>query len=409
MKNNSSNKRREFLKDVAKAGALTTTVGLLSTSNVLASSESDLAAPDDGRHAFLTFPYLQNLTSNSVDIMFITNNKAYSWVEFGEKDLTQKAHAVSDGFVTSYNRINCIRLSNLRPNTEYKYKVASKEIIQFEPYELKYGTKIRSDEFTFKTPKLDEDKVKCIIFNDIHDRPYSFGDLLKVNKGRPFDFALMNGDVFDFEEDEAQVIRNLLAPCANLFAKNKPFIMLRGNHETRGKFRGELKNYFSYPTNEYFYSFKKGPVHFTLLDTGEDKPDEAEVYAGIVDFDAFRERQALWFEKEMQKPESINAKYRVVFMHIPPYHSGDWHGTMHCRKVFSPLFEKYKVDLVIAGHTHRYGVHPPNNEHTYPIVIGGGPKKGQRTITNLLANDEKLEIKMIDDSGKQVGEYVIKS
>ncbi|WOD44605.1 FN3 domain-containing metallophosphoesterase family protein [Hwangdonia lutea] len=406
MEKNSKNNRRTFLKDVAKASALTATVGLVSTSTALANNESDLVVSNNNEHTFLTFPYLQNLTSNSVDVMFITNNKAYSWVEFGISNLTQKAHTVSDGFVTAYNRINCIRLNNLEPNTTYKYKVVSKEIIEFKPYDLKYGTKIKSDEFTLKTPKLDEDEVSCVIFNDIHDRPYSFGDLLKVNN-RPFDFAIMNGDMFDYEEDEAQIIRNLLTPCASLFANNKPFIMLRGNHETRGKFRSELKNYFSYPTNEYFFSFTKGPVHLTLLDTGEDKPDDDDEYSGIVDFDAFRVKQALWFEKEMQKPECKSAKYKVVFMHIPPYHSGDWHGTLHCRKVFSPLFEKYKIDLVIAGHTHRHGVHLPSKDHSYPIIIGGGPKKGNRTITNLIANKDKLEVKMIDDSGKQVGEYIV--
>ena len=406
-KNNDKN-RRAFIKDVAKVSALTATVGLVSTTQMLAHNKGEVEKTTENTHAFLAFPYLQNLISNSVDIMFITNNKAYSWVEFGEKTMTQKAHTVADGFVTSYNRINCIRLSNLKPNTEYKYKVVSKEITQFKPYELKYGTRIISDVYTFKTPGLNEKEVRCIIFNDIHDRPYSFEDLMRVNKNRPFDFVLMNGDVFDHEEDEAQIIRNLLAPCTTLFAKNKPFIMLRGNHETRGKFRSELKNYFSYPTNEYFFSFRKGPVHFTLLDTGEDKPDDAEVYAGIVDFDAFREKQALWLEKEMQKPEYLNAKYKVVFMHIPPYHSGDWHGTLHCREVFSPLFEKYNVDLVISGHTHKYGVHKPNDLHSYPIIIGGGPRKGNRTITNFSASEEKLEIKMIKDSGQQVGEYVIK-
>lgn len=407
MEENKKSNRRAFVKNVTKLGALTTATGFLPTSGLLAQNGSHPSKFITSRHAFLTLPYLQNLTSNSVDIMFITNNNAYSWVEFGEASLSERAHNTADGFVTAYNRVNCIGLRDLEPNTEYKYRVVSKEIIQFEPYDLKYGNQIASDEFLFKTPEIKEKETNCIIFNDIHDRPNTFVELMNVNENRTFDFAILNGDMFDFEEDEAQVIRNLLAPCANLFAKNKPYIMLRGNHETRGKFRGELKNYFSYPTEEYYYTLVKGPVHFTFLDTGEDKPDDTEVYAGIVDFDAFREKQAIWLEKEMQKSKYVNAKYKVVVMHIPTYHSGDWHGTLHCRKVFSPLFEKYKVDLVIAGHTHKYGIHKPNNEHKYPIIIGGGPKKGYRTITNLSANQDRLEITMIDDSGKQVGKYSI--
>jgi predicted phosphodiesterase len=399
--------RRKFIKNVTMAGTLAT-VGLVPMSEALAGNEQSV--PDaNGEHSFLTLPYLQTLTPTSVDVMFVTNNKAYSWVEFGEGKLTEKAQTLADGFVVTHKRVNCISLTNLRPDTEYKYKILSKEIALFKPYDLQYGATIESDVFLFKTRPKEEQEVKCVIFNDIHDRPYSFGELIKVNNDRSFDFVLLNGDMFDYEEDEAQIINNLLRPCTELFAKSKPFLMLRGNHETRGKFRAELKDYFSYPEGQYYFNFNWGPVHFTVLDTGEDKPDDAEVYGGIVDFDSFREEQASWLEKEMQKPGYVNAKYKVVFMHIPPYYSGDWHGTMHCRKLFSPLFEKHKVDLVISGHTHRHGIHLPSEEHAYPIAIGGGPKTGNRTITNLTANKDKLELQMIDDSGKLVNEYVLKS
>ena len=405
--NKINNDRRKFIKDATKVGTLAS-VGFVPISKVLAGKEESF--PDvAGQHSFLTPPYLQTLTPNSVDIMFVTAKRAYSWVEFGEQDLTDKAHSLEDGFVIAFNRINCISLANLKPNTSYKYKVFSKEIVLFKPYDLQYGVTIESEEFSFKTPSVEEEEVRCVIFNDIHDRPYSFGELMQQNEDRPFDFVLLNGDMFDYEEDEAQIINNLLTPCTDLFAKSKPFYLLRGNHETRGKFRAELKDYFSYPEGQYYFNLNWGPVHFTFLDTGEDKPDGADVYGGIVEFDSFREEQALWLEKEMQKPAYVNAKYKVVFMHIPTHHSGDWHGTMHCRKLFTPLFEKYKVDLVISGHTHRYGIHLPSEEHSYPIAIGGGPKTGNRTITNLMANKDKLELRMIDDSGKQVGEYVIKS
>lgn len=404
MKNRNS--RRKFVQDVIK-GSTMATAAFIPSQSVLANTGIKTEEQTNDWHKFLTPPYLQNITPYSVDILFVTNNRAYSWVEYGEVETNKRGHATSDGYIVAYNRINNIRLDNLKPNTTYNYRVVSKEITQFKPYELKYGVQINSDTFSFSTPKVNEDECNCIIFNDIHERAHSFSELLQANGNRAFNFVILNGDMFDFEEDEAQVIRNLLNPCANLFAKSKPYVMLRGNHETRGKFRAELKNYFSYPTNEYYFTQVNGPVHFTFLDTGEDKPDDAEVYAGIVDFDAFREKQALWLEKEMQKPEYINAKYKVIVMHIPPYYSGDWHGTLHCRKVFSPLFEKYKVDLVLAGHTHTYGVHMPNKEHNYPIIIGGGPKNGKRTVINLNANQENLKITMIADNGKQVGEYLI--
>ncbi len=108
---------------------------------------------------------------------------------------------------------------------------------------------------------------------------------------------------------------------------------------------------------------------------------------GIVDFDAYRKEQQVWLEEVMQSRAYKKAKFKVVLMHIPPFYSGDWHGTMHCRELFNPVFNKYRVDMVISGHTHKHGVHPPVKEqHRYPIIIGGGPKEGQRTLIKLQAD-----------------------
>src|SRR5690606_24975654 len=95
-----------------------------------------------------------------------------------------------------------------------------------------------------------------------------------------------------------------------------------------------------------------------------------------------------------------------VMMHIPPQYSGDWHGPTHVKEIFSPLFDKYKVDLVIAGHTHRYSVNPPvKGVHNYPVIIGGGPAEGKRTLIKVHANQNKLTVNMLGDDGKQVGTY----
>ena len=76
----------------------------------------------------------------------------------------------------------------------------------------------------------------------------------------------------------------------------------------------------------------------------------------------------------------------MVMMHIPHYYSGEAHGTLHCRELFAPLFDKYKIDLFIAGHTHKFGVFDPvPGKHSYPIIIGGGPKEGTRTLIKVKA------------------------
>ena len=111
----------------------------------------------------------------------------------------------------------------------------------------------------------------------------------------------------------------------------------------------------------------------------------------------------------MQSKAYKKAKYKVVLMHIPPQYSGIWHGPTHVKELFNPLFNKYKVDMVLSGHTHTYGVHPPvAGQHNYPVIIGGGPKEGSRTLIKLKADENALTMTMLDDSKKEVGTYTVK-
>lgn len=399
--------RRNFIGSFSRAVILSA-AGLSPIAEAIG-KENILLGRASASSAFRVLPYLQALTPDSVDIMFMTRKQAYSWIEYGESELDQKAHEINGGLVDAYNQLNCIKLANLKPNSTYKYRVVTKEITQFRPYELKYEEPVHTVTFTFRTPKPGAKEVSCLILNDIHDRPNSFGELLKLNGDEPYEFVALNGDMFDHQENEQQIIDHLLTPCTHLFASSIPFLMVRGNHETRGKYAREFKDYFSYTGGKYYFTFNWGPVHWTVLDTGEDKEDTHPVYGGIVDFDGFREEQAKWLEAEMQKVQFKNAAFRVVLMHIPLYHSGEWHGTMHCRKVFGPLFEKYGIDMVISGHTHQFGVHAPDKDHPYPIIIGGGPKEGNRTLIKLKADTKKLQVKMIKDDGETVGEYSLRN
>lgn len=401
-------KRRDFLGNITKAGILGT-LGVSPLSGLAtALQEREQGAAEN--HSFLSMPYLQVPTKDSITIRWLTESPCYSWVEYGETSLNQKAHSVTAGLVNANDRIHEVAVRNLKPSTTYQYKVVAKKIEDFQPYKLTYGDTIESPVFEFKIPEAQPKNVRWLIMNDIHDRPESIPHLMNLRGPEACDFVFFNGDMFDYQTDEQQIIDHLLTPCTQSFASSIPFLFVRGNHETRGKFARQLPQYFSNPGNQFYFSFEHGPVYSLVLDTGEDKPDSAEVYAGIVDSDNYRREQALWLEKEIQKPAFQKAKFRVVMMHIPPFYSGDWHGTLHCRELFAPLFEKGKIDLVIAGHTHKYGVHKPvAGQHSYPVIIGGGPKEGQRTLLKIQADAKALHMQMLDDSGKEVGNYVLET
>jgi predicted phosphodiesterase len=361
----------------------------------------------DAKHDFLTKPYLQAPTNDGITIMWLTNQLCLNWVEYGEtENLGTKAQQCAHGMMNINSKINTVTLTNLKPNTTYYYKVFSKQILDFQPYKITFGDIINSETYHFKTLDPKVKNVSWLVLNDIHDRPESFSELIQLNKNKPYDFVFLNGDMFDYQTDENQIINHLLHPCS-VFSTEKPFMFVRGNHETRGKYsRNLLDYYYNYDKKEY-YTFKMGPVFTIVLDTGEDKKDSHPVYGGTVNYDSYREEQAVWLEKQMKSKAFKNAPFRIVMMHIPHYHSDEEHGTTECRRLFGTLFEKYKIDLFVAGHTHEYGMFKPNKDHSYHFVIGGGPETGIRTLIRIEANSKVLNLQMLNDSGKEIGLFTL--
>lgn len=400
MNNSTANEnRRSFLK----AGLAFSGITLLSP--VLATAHTPEI--EEKEFSITSGPYLQTEFNNEISILWITNSNCNSWIAYGElpEKLDKIAYGDGDLGLRPAGRLQCIKLKNLKPNCKYYYQIVSKEIINFQPYKVSYGKTITSVTEHFVNPDLKKEEVSFVMLNDIHDRPKSIPELLTLDKGNYRDFVFFNGDVFDYQTDEKQLIDHMIQPCVDYFAKTTPFLFVRGNHETRGKFARNLPEYFN---NIAYTAFTLGPVRFVILDTGEDKEDKHPVYADLVDFDTYREGQALWLEQEINRKEFKKAAFRIVLMHIPPRYSGDGHGAEHCTKLFEPLMNKGKVDLVLSGHTHTYKIHPPvKGLNNYPIIIGGGPSTGKRTLTKVIATNRKVEVIMLNDRGVEVGNYQV--
>lgn len=98
----------------------------------------------------LTGPYLQNATENAMTVMWITDRNATGAVEFG--------------------------LPNAQLKTAFFRELAASGFQEFRTFDP------RKRNFSF------------LVFNDTHDRPDTFPDMLKVAGDRPYDFALLNGD-----------------------------------------------------------------------------------------------------------------------------------------------------------------------------------------------------------------------
>lgn len=391
--------RRAFLKSGLAIGAASMVAPVASVAAI---------SKTEGELKVIAGSCLQSSFNNTMSVLWVVNKNSASWIEYGlsPDNLDKKAYGKSEFGLRPIGTINVVQLTNLQPGVTYYYRVVSKEIKDFQPYKLTYGSVVNSDVQSFTNIDINKAEVSFVMLNDIHDRPKSIPALLDLDKGAKHDFVFFNGDVFDYQTNEPQIIDHFLQPCTNAFAKNTPFVYVRGNHETRGKYCRELPQYFA---SVGYDAFTLGPVRFVILDTGEDKEDTHPVYAGIVDFDEYRREQAELLRQEIESKAFKKAAFRVVMMHIPPRYSGDAHGPKHCTEVFEPLLNKGKVDLVLSGHTHRYKVHlPEKGLNNYPLFIGGGPREGTRTLTKVTATRNELTVKMIKDDGTEVGSYSAK-
>jgi hypothetical protein len=99
--------------------------------------------------AIIHGPYLQNPTENSVTVIWFTNKDCTSWVEYGTGEslgtfpkfgsLVSVAKSGRHGLIEANTARHEVRLGGLVPGKTYRYRVASKEILQFAPYEVIYG------------------------------------------------------------------------------------------------------------------------------------------------------------------------------------------------------------------------------------------------------------------------------
>lgn len=387
--------RRRFLEALALAGITLPNIGV--------AKEKETENPE-GDFSFIVPAYLQNQTEKGISIFTILSKPAIAWLEILDNagNVQQTIHQSEDGMINANTDFFHFTIADA-PRS-FRYRIRAKEIQKFDPYKIVYAQEIETPIFKAKLAKNNQEQIRCLVYNDVHEEKSSYRDLVPNHDISIYDFFVLNGDSFHYVTNQEDITEKLLKPI-EFFATEKPFIMNRGNHETRGSFARNFKRYFAYPNNRYYQAFKRGPIFWIMLDSGEDKPDSHEVYAGTVDYDNYRKEQAKWLETVLQSKERKSAQHTVVISHIPIFHSDEWHGTLHNRECFHPLFQKYKIDAMVSGHTHQYGYYPADKDHNYPVFIGGGPKAGKRTVIDISGSAKSLAIRMTRDDGTELGQF----
>jgi predicted phosphodiesterase len=354
-------------------------------------------APGQDRLLITHGPYLQQPTETSMTVVWFTNRNSVSRVEYGTGEaLGSTAVSAHHGLIDANTICHAIRICGLKPGTTYRYRVVSTEIVAFEAYKVTYGQTVTGEIHRFTTLDPAKGAFSFLAVNDIHNQDRKLRAMLKGASWDGVDLVFLNGDmVGQFDRDD-QIFGGFLDACVNVFARDTPFVFVRGNHETRGVGARRLMDFFPGASGRFYTSFDHGGVHFIVLDSGEDKPDNSKEYSGLAAFDGYRAEQAAWLKADLRSKESRKANFRIAVFHMPPYGGNNWHGETHLRNLWDPILNTSGVDLVICGHTHRFRrMDPAEGANRYTLVIGGtdtvirGEVRGRRLAVTVAGGSER--------------------
>jgi len=161
------------------------------------------------------------------------------------------------------------------------------------------------------------------------------------------DFVITTGDnnypsgaAETIDQNIGQYYHAFIAPYRGSYgpgAATNRFFPSLGNHDWATPGAQPYLDYFELPGNERYYDVIQGDVHLFALDSDAHEPD------GI----ASDSVQASWLR---QRLTSSSARWKIVYLHHPPYSSGRHGSSTELRWPF----REWGASIVYAGHDHHY-------------------------------------------------------
>jgi hypothetical protein len=288
-------------------------------------------------------PYIQKVESGEATVVWVTQGDKVT-LEGGEQTIDRSDY-----------RVHTVRFDRLKPDTKYTYKLGS------------------GLSGSFKTAPGKAAKFRFVVYGDTRSREEEHQKVVDgMRKQGELAFVINTGDLVS-SGSNLDHWKSFFKVAGPLMAETY-YVPCLGNHEDNAK---EYFDFFVLPNDEYWYSFNWGGVHFVALNTepmaipdGMPASAETELYSSRQMWEYFA-KQREWFEKDLQ--DNQFADFIVVYFHVPMYDSktSRRENQYEIRKAFGDIIDKYRVELVLNGHTHNYQHYRKGLTH-YVITGGGG-------------------------------------
>jgi len=306
---------------------------------------------------FLTPPYLQNLKTDGIVIMTETDERVILEVVYGEsEEYGSKAmmERVASGGGTWFHRA---LLLGLTPETEYHYAVQCQ------------GGEPLTGHAHFHTAPEREVDFKFAAWSDSQGHNHGAWaaepleptiSMMKHMVQSGVAFGLTTGDLAEDGASYSDTRDYYLDRVARHLGTSVPWFAAWGNHDSSSP-TAPLRLASDMPSR-YREGLSAGHGSFSF------------VYSNcfFVCLDQFYRQEITngWLEEQLASPESRQARFRFLGVHVPPYCERWIDGDQALRSNLVPLLERYGVAICFSGHTHEYERGELN--HVHYVVTGGG-------------------------------------
>lgn len=272
--------------------------------------------------------------STGVVVNYESHNTYKGKVEYKKSTDTVWEVPVADNSSTS-STMHHVELKGLDSNTKYDYRIISSDDKKSEAY-------------TFKTGKANDDNYSFIVLGDMQDpgnADQRWSDIAKVVKSEidnsNIRFILLVGDMA--ADDEEAHWKTFFDKGKSVFS-NTVIMPSCGNHDTptyhSDSDSTSFKKYFDLPGSKEYYSFSYGNAYFMGL-FSELKNDFSE---GGVQYK---------YVQDKLSTEAVDSQWVFSYWHIPPYTIGRHETQQYDFRPITKLFDGV-VDWVFSGHVHMF-------------------------------------------------------
>ena len=315
-------------------------------------------------------PVVFLVSEDAYAVLWETSRKGTGWLAVTVDGEVHTFYDVSSGSLRGEDRLHVVRVPKDILDGCEGYQAGSRRVLWNFGYFAFMGRRAVSKSYAFRGYE-GQDEIRALFFTDQHgEQKKAIANAEVLQEDGRADLVILAGDIpKDGLFRRKSFTRGVLGLAGKLSGGETPVLYARGNHETRGKWAAQLRHYLPTDTGELYFTARYGPVHFTLLDSGEDKRDGHHEYYGMAAFAGYRAKQLEWLGG---LDAGGDYAYRVCVSHADNLDREGMYDNW-----YAPLRERLGVTHLFCGHGHNNRAWENGGVAHY---MDGGPGTGSLLV-----------------------------